>query len=160
MLQGADSWEDIDIFFSDFAIDASLEIKKSNKTLNIKGIFDTPYMKRVFGSFIVDSEDPSFTCKWLPEFSDIRAGDVLTIQNVKTVENVQTVQGIDYFLQSAPESDGTGVCALILVPASTQDDEGDPDPEPDTNKPTDLLPDDPETPEDESVDKGFDLYKP
>lgn len=124
--QGTVDWEDLDIFFDEFAVPGSLAIKKTDATVELEGIFDTPYMKRDFGSFIVDAESPSFTCKWHTEFVDARQGDELTVGTVR------------YYLESAPQADGTGLCSLILVPAYTQDEEGDPDPQPTLSKPTDM----------------------
>lgn len=132
-------FEDLDCFFVDFGIDASLLIKSENTTHAVRGIFETPYMQRDFGSFIVDAEDPSFTCKWISEMTDCRQGDELT------------VNGDVFYLQSAPKTDGTGLCALILTPAYTQDAEGQPDPEAEgVNTPSAPPADDPNTDEDES----------
>ena len=131
-------WEDLDYFFNEdeFAVPGSLTIKKTNTTLQISGILDTPYMKRSFGSIIIDAESPAFTCEWRPEFAECRSGDELTVGDQA------------YYLQGIPKQDGTGVCAMILVPEYTQDDEGDDDPEaggtvkPDPKPDTDTVPDD------------------
>ena len=123
MQQGIVDWEDLDIFFDEFAVPGSLLIQKTETTLALDGILDTPYMKREFGDFIIDAEDPSFTCKWHSEMSDARQGDELTVGDTT------------YYLSSAPQSDGTGLAALILVPADTQDDEGDAAPPQMTPKP-------------------------
>ena len=115
-------WEDRDIFFDpdDFGIEATLEIKHlpampeyPDNRVSIHGHWDTPYGQRDYGAFITDAQDPSFTCKWIDLFEYARAGDVLTIGTT------------DYYLESAPQSDGTGICAMILVPADTQDAVGD-----------------------------------
>ena len=127
-MQSILDWEDRDIFFDtdDFAIEASLQIKHLPDTTEntelypdnqvpINGIFKTPYAQRDFGAFIVDAEDPSFRCKWIDVFEYARAGDVLTID------------GTEYYLESEPKSDGSGTCAMTLVPADTQDAIGDAD---------------------------------
>ena len=117
MEQGILDWEDRDIFFDEFAVDATLEIVSTGRALALKGIFDTPYAKRDFGVFFVDADDPSFTCVWTPELAKARAGDKLTIKSE------------EFFLESSPKSDGTGLVSLILTRESTQDDIGDAEPE-------------------------------
>ena len=112
MNQGIVEWEDLDIFFEEFGIPATLELADGT-TYELRGHFDTPYMKREFGELIVDADDPSFTCKWQAEFEAVRRGDKLTIR------------GEDFYIESAAQSDGTGVASLILTRASTQDAEGD-----------------------------------
>lgn len=114
-VQGSVEWEDLSIFFDEFAVPGSLEIRNAGKTVSIDGIFDTPYQSRKFGDFIVDAEAPSFTCAWTEDMNDVRTGDKLT------------VGGSLYYLDSAPKPDGTGMCSLVLVPSDTQDAEGDED---------------------------------
>ena len=63
MNQGQVEWEDLDIFFDEFAEEATLTLADGT-TYDLNGIFDTPYMKRDFGALLVDADDPSFTCKW------------------------------------------------------------------------------------------------
>lgn len=111
-MQGIVDWEDLDIFFDEFAVEATLELGNGD-TLSLSGIFDTPYQKRDFGAFVVDAEDPSFTCKWTAELENARAGDKLTIK------------GEAFYIESAPQSDGTGLASFTLTRASTQDAEGD-----------------------------------
>lgn len=117
MDQGLTAWEDIDIFFEEFAIPATLELTANGETLALKGIFDTPYQKRDFGAFFVDADDPSFTCRWTAELAAAGAGDKLTIN------------GEVFFLESSAQSDGTGLASLVLTRQSTQDDIGDAEPE-------------------------------
>ena len=113
------------LYESEFGIDASLLIKATDTTLDLRGIFENPYYKRKFGDFIVDAEDPSFECVNQTALADARQGDELTIEN--------TV----YFLQSEPQEDGIGVVAMVLTPADTQDEIGQTDPEESgTEKPT------------------------
>lgn len=113
MQQGIVDWEDLDIFFDEFAVEASLGFQDSEETVDLKGIFDTPYEHRDFGAFIVDADDPSFTCKWIPELATARAGDTLTIS------------GEVFYLESAAQSDGTGLASFTLTRATTQDAQGD-----------------------------------
>ena len=112
MAQGILDWEDLDIFFDDFAIEATLELQDGS-TLALKGIFDTPYQQRDFGGFVVDADDPTFTCPWQDEFMDARSGDTLTI-------------GTEiFYIESGARSDGTGLASFVLTRESTQDDVGD-----------------------------------
>ena len=118
MLHGLVEWEDLDVFFDEFAIHATLMANDDDvPRLALTGIFDTPYQKREFGSYIVDADNPSFTCKWHDDFSKVRKGDTLRVTNEGTLE--------DFYLDSAPQNDGTGVVAFILTRASTQDASGD-----------------------------------
>ena len=113
------------LYESEFGIDASLLIKATDTTLSLRGIFENPYFQRKFGDFIVDAEDPSFECVNQTALADARQGDELTIDGTK------------YFLQSEPQEDGIGVVAMVLTPAETQDEIGQPDPEEGgTEKPT------------------------
>lgn len=118
MNHGRTDFEDLDVFFDtdDFAIVAHLHISETLEDIDINGIFDTPYQKRDFGAFIVDEDAPSFTCKWDPRFDSVRKGDILTIGD----ENIET-----FYIDSVPQHDGTGICAMILTRRSTQDAEGD-----------------------------------
>ena len=102
MQQGILDWEDRDIFFDEFAVDATLEIRGSGDTLNLEGILDTPYQQRAFGAFVVDADDPSFTCKWVEELEDVRVGDKLTIGTE------------EFYLNSPARSDGTGMAKFHL----------------------------------------------
>ena len=113
MEQGILDWEDRDIFFDEFAVDATLEIRGSGATLNLRGIFDTPYQQRSFGAFVVDADDPSFTCKWVEELEAVRVGDKLTIGTE------------EFYLDSPARNDGTGIASFTLTRESTQDDQGD-----------------------------------
>ena len=149
MQRGIVAFEDLDIFFNvdEFAIKASLEfvgaiaadlapqsvvdsadnrvvdsadnvvVSPDATVLALDGIFDTPYMKRDFGAFVVDAEAPSYTCKWIDAFADIRKGDILLVGEG---DEAQT-----FYIDSAPQNDGTGVVSFLLTPASTQDAIGD-----------------------------------
>lgn len=105
------------LYESEFGVDASLLVKATNTTIQLRGIFENPYFQRKFGDFVVDAEDPSFECVFEDGLENARQGDELTIDN--------TV----YFLQSEPQKDGVGVVAMVLTPADTQDAQGQPDPE-------------------------------
>ena len=63
----------------DLAVDSAGDVAVSDdKTvLPLEGLFETPYMKRDFGAFVVDADSPSFTCKWHDQFVDVRKGDLL-----------------------------------------------------------------------------------
>ena len=117
MQQGILDWEDRDIFFDEFAVDATLQIRGSGATLNLRGILDTPYQQRAFGAFVVDADDPSFICKWVEELEQVRVGDKLTIGTE------------EFYLDSLARSDGTGMVSFTLTRESTQDDQGDEPPE-------------------------------
>ena len=113
------------LYDNEFSDDASLLIKATDTTLSLRGIFENPYYKRKYGDFIVDAEDPYFECVNQTALADARQGDELT------------VNGTVYFLQSEPQEDGIGVVAMVLTPAETQDEIGQPDPEESgTEKPT------------------------
>ena len=115
MAQGIVDWEDLDIFFDEdeFAVKATLTFQSSGNTLDLKGIFDTPDQQRDFGGFVVDADDPTFTCPWQDEFMDVRPGDALTI-------------GTEiFYIESGARSDGTGLASFVLARESTQDDMGD-----------------------------------
>lgn len=121
MEEGIVEWEDLELFFDDFAIPATLafaealenDAEVSEATLELRGIFETPYQKRDFGAFIVDADDPSFTCKWTEALQAARKGDTLTIN------------GEVFYLETAAMSDGTGLASFTLTRASTQDAQGD-----------------------------------
>ena len=131
MLHGELEWEDLDIFFEEFAVDAVIYFPVTDEIYDIKGIFETPYLKRDFGGFIVDADAPSFTCKWQDIFVGVRKGDVLfpneTIASIREIEGVyEEITGEKaFYIDSAPQNDGTGVVSFILTKATTQDEEGD-----------------------------------
>ncbi len=120
MLHGEVEWEDLDIFFDEFAIDAFIRIMslgEGQSLVTVKGIFETPYLKRDFGAFVVDANSPSFTCKWHDEFVNVRKGDVLYFFDDGT--------GVNFYIDSAAQNDGTGVVSFILTASATQDASGD-----------------------------------
>ena len=122
MQHGIAPIEDLDIFFNtdEFAIDAFIRIMslgEGQSLVSVRGIFETPYLKRDFGAFVVDADSPSFTCKWHDEFVNVRKGDDLYFFDDGTTVN--------FYIDSTPQNDGTGVVAFILTAADTQDTEGD-----------------------------------
>ena len=138
MLHGEVEWEDLDIFFGEFAIDAVLQIwvtgvQNIPEFNQIRGIFETPYHKRDFGVFIVDEESPTFTCKWSENFEYVRKGDVLFLNRTydedtdsaeelyELAENPSAI----WYIDSIPQNDGTGIASFILTPGATQDTAGD-----------------------------------
>lgn len=128
-MQDADNFDFTDelecLYEDDFGTNASLLIKATDTTVTLRGVWNNPYYQRKFGEFIVDAEDPSFECVYTDDLADARQGDELTVN--------ETV----YFLQSEPQQDEIGACAMVLTPADTQDDMGQPDPEAGgTEKPT------------------------
>ena len=114
MTQGQVEWEDLDIYFDEFAVDATLTLADGT-AFDLKGIYETPYMKRDFGEMVVDADDPSFTCKWHDGFEKARRGDKLTLSE----------SGEVFYIESGARNDGTGVASFILTAAETQDSEGD-----------------------------------
>ena len=132
VLHGVVEWEDLDVFFNEFALGAILYLPTADHVMYIQGIFETPYLKRDFGAFIVDQEAPSFTCKWDDEFAAVRKGDRLFVNRPASDEDIDTAYRLTsrggasaFFIDSIPQNDGTGVVSFILTAASTQDAEGD-----------------------------------
>ena len=72
-MQGRVDWEDLDIFFEEFAVRATI-ICQSGGRFDADGIFDTPYQQRDFGGFIVDADAPSFTLKWTDMLENVQSG--------------------------------------------------------------------------------------
>ena len=120
-MQGIVEWEDLDIFFDEdeFGVKATI-ICKSGGRFDAVGIFDTPYQQRDFGGFIVDADAPSFTCKWTDDLDNVQSGDMLRLYE-KDSTDYET-----FYIESAPQSDGTGTAKLVLTRKETQDHEGDP----------------------------------
>jgi hypothetical protein len=139
MLHGDVEWEDLDIFFEEFAIDAVLQlwvtrVENIQEFNQIRGIFETPYLKRDFGAFIVDEEAPSFTCKWHDIFQYARKGDVLFLNQTYDRDSGDTPEDFYqlaespsqvWYIDSIPQNDGTGVVSFILTPGTTQDEHGE-----------------------------------
>ena len=117
MEAGILSWEDRDLFFTDFAIPATLKINaapgQTPETHEIFGILDMPYERQEFGPVTLDAEDPTFHVKWTDTIATVRKGDYLV------------VNGETFSIAAAAENDGTGFCDLRLVRGSLQDDAGD-----------------------------------
>lgn len=117
MEAGIVSWEDRDLFFTDFAIPATLQKNtapgQTPETHEIVGILDIPYERQDFGPVTLDAEDPTFHVKWTDTISTVRKGDVLLIN------------GETFSINAAAENDGTGFCDLRLVRGTLQDDVGD-----------------------------------
>ena len=117
MEAGILDWEDRDLFFTDFAIPATLQKNavpgQTPETHEIVGILDIPHERQEFGPVILDAEDPTFTVKWTDVIASVRKGDYLIINNEKFV------------IAAAAENDGTSICDLRLVRGSLQDDAGD-----------------------------------
>ena len=129
ILHGIPEWEDLDIFFDEFAIDAVLYLVSHDDVYQLRGIFETPYAKRDFGAFVIDAEAPSFTCKYQAEFDATRKGDIIfpdqVSDDINEAYRLQASHVDTWYIDSTPQNDGTGVSTFILTHATTQDDVGD-----------------------------------
>lgn len=94
------SWEDLDVFFDHFAIEAQVEPRNGDPFV-VSAIFDERYYSAEMGTFIHDVHHPRLTVK-SADVDDIEPGDGVT------------VDGTDYEVVSHPERDGTGTAILTL----------------------------------------------
>ena len=120
MITGSIEWEDKSVYFDTefFGVNATLVMKNTDQpNIHIKGIFDTPYAQRDLGAFIVDAEDPSFTCEWHDGFEHARKGDILRIAEGDKIQ--------EFYIDTAAQNDGTAIVSFKLTPKSSQDASGD-----------------------------------
>ena len=102
--------ENLDLFFTDFAVDVTLKYQDDTKTdASIKGIFEDPYAAAQLGSYRVVSTNPILLAKWSPDTSELVHNDTAVIDDV------------EYFVEGAPHNDGTGICRILLIDKKLND---------------------------------------
>ena len=104
--------ENLDDFFTDFAVDVTLQFKDTNKDdITIKGIFEDPYAAASLGSYRVVATNPVVMTKWTEEVAGLSKSDKALIN------------GTEYIVEGTPAHDGTGIARIMLIEASLTDDQ-------------------------------------
>lgn len=96
-------WEDLNVFFDEFADIATINLADETVIENVKCIYDDPYFNAQLGEYDMDTSRPRITCK-MSDVTNVSRGDTLTIKS-KT-----------YDILTSPQGDGTGLAMLDLAP--------------------------------------------
>lgn len=111
---GVLAWEDRDLFFTDYAIPAVLQIQ-GDAPVAIQGILDVPYERQEFGPVTLDAEALTFTVKWTDIIAKVRKGDYLITHGKIVNGAIAEAVGEWFTIASAPQNGGAGVCDLPIV---------------------------------------------
>lgn len=97
-------WEDLDVFFDDFATQVAFTSPSGQVLPTFRAIFDDPYFDKQLGEYVATDGDPRITCK-----------EVHVLQVKKHYEcTIASMPGRKYTVIHDPKFDGTGTCVVYL----------------------------------------------
>ena len=100
------------VFLKDFGVDTTVT-KDDATTFEMRGIVNSDYEKARVGGYRVDTQNLSLLVEETDDVSSIRRNDVIEMD------------GTSYKVVGQPESNGTGMALIRMMPADTLNNAGD-----------------------------------